>query len=237
MKIVALASALLFAAAGAAAAADALESETAPPAETAPYNWTGAYIGVQLGYGTGSGEGAYLLPGGARIETAFPEAKGALLGGQVGYNYQWGSVVLGLEGELSYSWADGTSDIRAFPSGAGPVAINENEFDYLGSITGRLGYAMDRTLFYAKGGVGFTKLSMSDIPNGGGFNASGSEALTGWTVGAGVEHALNDKWTIRGEYQFYRFDANLAVDEPAPFRVYDDDFDIHAVKIGLNYKF
>jgi outer membrane immunogenic protein len=117
------------------------------------------------------------------------------------------------------------------------VATTHSEIDYLGSITGRLGYAVDRVLFYAKGGVGFTRLEITDIPLGGGFNASGEESMAGWTLGGGVEYALNDNWTLKGEYQFYRFSADVALDNPALFRTYDDDFDIHAVKIGFNYKF
>ena len=235
MKSTALAIALVSLAAGTASAADVVASEPVPTSVGAPFVWTGGYIGLQLGYSKGSGEGAYLSPGGVRAETASPDARGALLGGQVGYNHQWGSMVIGVEGELAYSWADGTSDVVAFPVPGAAIATNDNEFTYLGSITGRLGYAMDRTLFYAKGGVGFTKLSMSDTEVA--LNASGSESLTGWTVGAGIEQALNDKWSIRGEYQFYRFDANLALNEPVLFRTYDDNFDIHAFKLGFNYRF
>lgn len=235
MKSTALAIVLVSLAAGTASAADVVASEPVPTSVGAPFVWTGGYIGLQLGYSKGSGEGAYLSPGGVRAETASPDARGALLGGQVGYNHQWGSMVIGVEGELAYSWADGTSDVVAFPVPGAAIATNDNEFTYLGSIAGRLGYAMDRTLFYAKGGVGFTKLSMSDSEVA--LNASGSESLTGWTVGAGIEQALNDKWSIRGEYQFYRFDANLALNEPALFRTYDDNFDIHAFKLGVNYRF
>ncbi|MCX8570430.1 outer membrane protein [Aminobacter sp. MET-1] len=237
MKSTALAIVLVSLAAGTASAADVVASEPVPTSVGAPFVWTGGYIGLQLGYSKGSGEGAYLSPGGVRAETASPDARGALLGGQVGYNHQWGSMVVGVEGELAYSWANGTSDIVSFPVAGGPIATNDNEFTYLGSITGRLGYAMDRTLFYVKGGVGFTKLSMSDISLANTVNASGSETLTGWTVGAGIEQALNEKWSIRGEYQFYRFDANLALNEPALFRTYDDNFDIHAFKLGINYRF
>lgn len=234
MKSVLLASTFLLAAAGAAMAADAVASDPV----AAPYSWTGFYAGVHAGYSWGSGEGAYLTPAGVRIETAYPEARGALLGGQIGYNHQWGSFVLGLEGDLSYSWADGDSGIDNFASGADVGAHNETEYTYLASITGRAGYALDRTLFYAKAGIGFTKLEMSDVVNATGFvNSRGSDTLTGWTIGGGVEHALNDKWSVKGEYQFYRFSGDVALNDPAPFRTYDDNFDVHAIKIGLNYKF
>jgi len=233
MKAVLLASSILFAATGAGVAADAVAADPV----AAPYNWTGFYAGVHGGYSWGSGDGAYPHPVIGRFETAYPEARGGLLGAQVGYNHQWGSWVLGLEGDLSYSWADGSSRINEFPAETDNGARNDNEYSFLASITGRAGYAVDRTLFYGKAGIGFTRLEMSDFTDPNTFNSRGSKTLTGWTIGGGVEHALNDKWSVKGEYQFYHFSGDVALDDPIPFRTYEGDFNVHAVKIGLNYKF
>jgi outer membrane immunogenic protein len=233
MKSVLLASTILLAATGAGLAADAVASDPVVSA----YSWTGFYAGVHGGYAWGSGDGPYPDAAGVRFETAYPEAQGGLLGAQIGYNYQWGSFVLGLEGDLSYSWADGSSRINIFPAGTDNGGYNETEFTYLASITARAGYAFDRTLLYAKGGIGFTRLEMNDYDDPAIFNARGSETLTGWTIGGGVEHALNDKWSVKGEYQFYRFSGDVAVNDPVAFRTYEGDFDVHAIKIGLNYKF
>ncbi|QOF70716.1 porin family protein [Aminobacter sp. SR38] len=233
MKSVLLASTIFLAATGASMAADAVAADPV----AAPYNWTGFYAGVHGGYAWGSGDGPYPDAAGVRFETAYPEADGGLLGVQVGYNHQWGNWVLGLEGDLSYSWADGSSGIEIFPGGGDAGGHTDSEFTYLASITGRAGYAFDRTLLYAKGGIGFTRLEITDYDNPASFNARGSKTLTGWTIGGGVEHALNDKWSVKGEYQFYRFSGDVAVNDPALFRTYEGDFNVHAVKIGLNYKF
>ena len=238
MKKILLGAAFLIAVASSAMAADVVIVDPAPQVPViSSYNWSGVYVGAQAGYSWGSGDGAYLDPTGFRDETAHPEADGFLLGGQIGYNYQWGAFVLGVEGDLAYSWADGNSDIDFFPDGGDAGAFNENEYNYLASITGRLGYAFDRTLIYAKGGVGFTELEMSDVGAGGFVAASGSKSMTGWTIGGGVEHAFTDNWTLKGEYQFYRFSDSVSLDDPDAFRVYDDNFDVHALKIGFNYHF
>jgi outer membrane immunogenic protein len=231
---IAIALAIILGASGAALAAD--PAAEIPVAST--YNWSGAYAGLHTGHSWGDGDGVYLV-GGIQVETANLNADGFMLGGQVGYNWQFGSVVAGIEGDLAFSNADGNDNIFGFPGGVAPVATTHSEIDYLGSITGRLGYAVDRALFYAKGGVGFTRLEITDISLGGFNNASGKESVAGWTLGAGVEYALNDNWTVKGEYQFYRFSPNLTLLNPGgtEFRTYDDNFDVHAIKIGFNYKF
>jgi outer membrane immunogenic protein len=198
------------------------------PVPESVYNWSGAYIGLHGGYSRGSGDEDDYLGG----ETAHPEADGFLLGGQVGYNYQWGAFVVGIEGDLSYSSADGEGDIEGVIN-----ARIKSEYNYLASVTGRVGYAVDRTLIYAKGGIGFTELELTDVALSGVVNGSGSESLTGWTIGGGVEHAFNDHWTIKGEYQFYDFSADIPTTVLFGGRVYDDDFNVHAIKVGFNYKF
>jgi outer membrane immunogenic protein len=226
--------AVFLATTGAAAAADL--ASKAPAHST--YNWSGAYAGLYTGYSWGDGAGAYFA-GGSRIETANLNADGFLIGGQAGYNWQFGSVVAGIEGDLAFSNGDGDGNIYTFPGGVGPVAITHAETNFLGSITGRVGYAADRALFYAKGGVGFTRLEITDISNAGFHNANGKESIAGWTLGAGVEYALNNNWTIKSEYQFYRFSPNVTLRDPVGgvFRNYNDDFNIQAIKVGFNYKF
>ena len=225
-----LAAAVFFAFSTPAMPADLAPAAAEPMTPVAlPYSWTGFYLGANAGYAWGQGDGSY--SDGVIFETAHPKADGALVGGQAGYNYQWGSWVLGAEAELDYSSATGTSPIDAFVP-----AHNDNALDYLGSATLRAGYAFDRFLVYAKGGVGFTQLKMKDF-DGGGYNAKGSGNLAGWTLGAGLEYALTDHWSVKGEYQYYRFDAKVALNDPSPFRTYDDIFTVHAIKAGVNYKF
>ena len=76
--------------------------------------------------------------------------------------------------------------------------------DYLASLRGRVGYAFDRTLIFATGGIAFTQFSAeADLCNGASLNAD--QSLTGWTVGAGAEYAFTDNWIGRLEYRYYDF--------------------------------
>lgn len=236
MKKLLLASVALAALSAAPAfAADAIVEEPVLPVG---FNWTGAYIGVHGGYSWGNGGTEYLLPAGALVERIDTDANGWLGGVQVGYNYQVNNWVFGVEGDIAVSGADAGNNI--FSLAGADVADVDVDSDWQASLTVRAGYALDRTLFYAKGGVGFADLELTDKVNVTGVvNAKGSDTAVGWTVGGGVEHAFNDHWTIKGEYQFYRLNADVALNTAAgvPFRIYDENFDIHAVKIGLNYKF
>ena len=154
---------------GSAFAADAVVDGPVPELV---YNWSGAYIGLHGGYSRGSGDERDYFPG---SEAAHPEADGLLIGGQVGYNYQWGAFVVGIEGDLSYSSADGEGSIENVATGVEVARIKSEYRRHLASITGRVGYALDRTLIYAKGGIGFTELEIKDVAFNGTVNGSGSD--------------------------------------------------------------
>ena len=237
MKTILLASTLLFVAAGSAFAADAVVYEPVPEAAPAGFVWTGGYVGLQAGYAWGRGAGYYHL--GALAEQAEIDNDGWLGGVQAGYNYQINNWVIGVEGDIAWSNAKSVNNIYRLDGT--DVADIHVDMDWLASLTARVGYAADRTLFYAKGGIGFTHMSLGDtFINGSPVFASGSDTVTGWTLGAGVEHAVTDKWTVKAEYQYYHFDAEIAVNRIADgvlWRTYDDNIDVHALKIGLNYKF
>jgi outer membrane immunogenic protein len=231
MKVQLLTTAMLLGLTGYSPAADPGVPLDEPPVT---FSWTGGYIGGQVGYAWSRGSGDYinispflpLLP-----ESTSVDGEGWLAGGQIGYNYQINNWVFGLEGELAWSDADGKNPVDNILGQVADLAVN---VDWLGSLTARAGFAVERTLFYGKAGVGFTEIDLEDSDS-----ATGSDTLTGWTLGAGVEHAFTDHWTMRGEYQFYSFDADIALHLPngTPFRNYDDVLDIHAIKIGVNYKF
>ncbi|MDP4593667.1 MAG: outer membrane beta-barrel protein [Beijerinckiaceae bacterium] len=143
----------------------------APAAMEAPvrgYNWNGFYAGVNVGYGWGSfSKGASNL---------FKSPTGAVLGGQAGFNYQTGSLVTGLEGDLYWS---GMSSRRNL---AGPIS-SKGEINWAGSLRARAGFAAERVLVYLTGGVAMGKLSarINDNLIPGIF--SSSDTRIGW-VGA-----------------------------------------------------
>ena len=195
---------------------------TKAPAYVAPiYNWTGFYIGAQVGgaFQGSSGYNATAGVVGTRDDSSF------IGGGVVGANYQFApNWVVGLEGEFN-----GLSNNRhTFTDATANTVSIKN--DWLASVTGRLGYTWGPGMIYAKGGVAFRD-------NGG--VTSNVVALvdrndTGYTVGAGLEYMFAPAWSAKVEYQYYNFDhTNVAfATNTASYRD-----DLHTVKAGINYHF
>lgn len=210
-KLLLLSAAFAFTASSAALAADAVEQipqapmavETMAPA----FSWTGAYIGVLGGYGWADGEGS---TAGA---TASDDFDGGRLGAFVGYNWELSSgFVAGIEGDVNYDWND--NDYAGIEVGS----------DFSGSVRGRVGYAMDRTLIYAAGGWTATNGYID------GQGVDESETFHGWTIGAGVDYAFTDNMFGRLEYRYNDYgDKNLGG--------INAEFDQHVVNVGLAVKF
>ena len=146
------------------------------------FSWTGFYLGGHAGLVTGNTTGD---PGlGGPLSTDY-SLNGALYGGQIGYNWQTGSTVLGVEGSFSGANIQGTTSC---------VAILEckRDIDWLATVVGRAGIAMDRSLLYAMAGVAWadvsTNVSIVGIPL-----LSGSETHVGWVAGFGFEHAFTNR--------------------------------------------
>lgn len=196
------------------------------------YNWTGFYVGGHIGYGWSKITGTDPLDG----TSADATLRGFLGGGQVGYNYQIGSWVLGIEGD--YSWAD-VKRTEADPLGLG-AGEAEVKHDYFATITGRLGYAFDRWLWYLKGGGAWTR-DKWDVTDGIGGTATGSFNRSGWLIGGGVEYAFWNSWSAKLEYNYLSFggqDQTLTTAgglgaTPAT----DVSAKTHLLKLGINYKF
>lgn len=217
----------------AAGAAVALAGNTADangPGKTAPFRWTGFYVGGQVGV--------------VMVDDAFGDADqrtfgsldahGGVVGGHLGYNYQAGLVVVGLEADVEWSNASGSG--RSFSVLGPALGSGDADLNWQGSVRGRLGWAYGPTLFYATAGVvwgnfdlGFTAIDRH------GF----SETLTGWTVGGGVETALLGKWTGRIEYRFTDYgDATRPfLVAPGVFHHQRHELESHSLRMGLSYKF
>lgn len=191
----------------------------APAVAAAPlFDWSGFYFGVAGGYGWGNS--SHSDAGGGANGSLDP--RGWLLGGTVGYNWQAGQTVLGIEGDLSWAGIDGSGS-----SAAGPLTTNLN---WLGTGRVRAGYAFDAYLFYVTGGAAFGKIEAANT----GFG-SGSETRIGWTVGAGVETMLSQNWTAKIEYLYVDLgDKNNYSTATGPVSV---SLTSHIVRFGLNYKF
>jgi outer membrane immunogenic protein len=222
----ALATAVSLAGLGAASAAD-MAVKARPPVPVAVYNWTGCYIGGSVGGKFASTRDTVFVPATANspassLDLGRGESDTWIAGGQVGCNYQTGKWVFGIEGDAHaqrWSRSQAIAGVLPFPFIAGD--IYELRSDWQASLRGRVGYAWDRTMLYATGGVAFTEVRAYTnwIPFGI-FPATltwDTKTLVGGTVGIGVEHAVTNNFTVglEGRYSYYgnqRFNAGpLAV--------------------------
>ena len=185
-----------------AAAADLNRGYTAPAPYSA-FSWAGPYIGANLGYQFGS------------VANSGADPNGFLGGLQVGYNWQSGQFVYGVEGDIQFSNADDTNGGRKFSN------------PWFGTVRGRIGYAWNNNmLFYGTGGLAYGETELQTL----GFTESHSHF--GWTVGVGAEAALTRNWSVKVEYLF----INLT-DERFALTGLDHDFESSLLRFGFNYRF
>jgi outer membrane immunogenic protein len=200
----------------------------APVAYAPPvYNWTGFYIGGNIG--GGFADSRWSDPFGGSHNTFSDD--GFIGGGQVGYNAQFNWLVLGVEGDFDWTNLKG--------SGTDSIGDSINtKTEWTSTATGRIGAAFDRLLVYGKGGVAFAqdRSTLNDVFGG---SASTSQTRTGWTAGAGLEYALDRNWSAKVEYDYLGFGSqtlNLAT--PAlPAYATNASLNVQEVKAGINYHF
>jgi outer membrane immunogenic protein len=208
---------------GTAAHAADLPVRSAPPAPivaAAPvFTWTGFYVGVNAGYGWNTNDDDVVIPGVGTFEA--DDEGGFVGGGQVGYNYQIGSFVLGLETDIQYA------DIGGDTNFGGILTGDDDDESWFSTVRARAGVAFDRALIYATGGLAYGEVSN-------GFTSS-DDVSVGWTIGAGVEYAFTNNLTAKVEGLY----VNLEQDDddlPAIAGV-SDETEFGVVRAGLNYKF
>ena len=221
--------------------------------------WTGFYFGGNAGAGFGEGPNSVDLDGfnyfaDNRVSGEVTDVgtdSAFIGGGQIGFNYGFNRWVIGIEADLSAfdfqaakipdsSKADWGSDTR--------VSV---EMNWLATLRGRLGVAMDRWLIYGTGGVAFSdgEYRNHDFcnavpPCGGGLIDAKGDMGAGWTVGGGAEFALMSNWTAKAEYLFVRFDreeysgkAHYLDGSSEMYRFSSSPAEFNIVRVGLNYKF
>jgi outer membrane immunogenic protein len=158
----------------------------------APFSWTGFYIGASGGYAWGDSDWTDL--GGLGSNVKFNDLKGAIGGGQVGYNRQNGPLVLGVEGTI-------TSGIDQ--SGRVLSATLGTDVKWMATAVGRVGYAFGNSLAYAKGGYAAAGIEING--DNGVETFTHRELHNGWTVGGGWEYAFTRNLSLGVEYNFYDF--------------------------------
>ena len=245
------------------------------------YNWSGFYVGGNIGYSWGhaatdgnqTGTQSVseftaitniLIPG-FPVVTTLPttplsgraNVNGFIGGGQAGYNWQRGTWLFGLEGDIQGSGERGSSDVCAITAGCatGTGLFTANyQLDWFGSVRGRIGFLpTDRVLLYATGGLAYGGLSATAplIPLSWGSNG------VGWTVGAGAEAAIDHNWSIKLEYLYMDLgdvgdgttSATTVVTQPGvPIRrttvttttftsAFGTRFTDNILRVGVNYRF
>jgi outer membrane immunogenic protein len=249
-------------AAGAASAAD-LPRRTAPAAPYAAmpvFTWTGFYIGLNAGYNWSDNKstvtfnpsaaipaatGVALLPG--RFNTG---GDGFIGGGQIGYNYQMGQFVVGLEADISFlDNKKNASFVSPLVGNFVGVSSAQSELEYLGTVRGRLGFAFDRALVYATGGLAYGEIKSNTAftVNNGTLNWAGSKSdtRTGYAVGGGIEYAFTNNLSAKVEYLYYdlgKYSYRANPVNPAALAT-GASYDIRQetkgsiVRAGLNYRF
>ena len=223
----------------------------APAAPTA-YDWSGFYLGVHVGYATGTSEWSATQPGGTSnlagsldLFNSFDAFRGTgsyFTGLQAGYNYRSPSrFIFGAEADIAApNTIAGTSAIWSVPTGQAEYGETVLQS---GTVRGRIGYAFDQWLFYATGGVGWTydQLTLgqiSGVPTGGsampGTNESDLLWRFGWAAGAGVEVGITSNWSAKLEYLITDF-GRTSVTFPGAAQRFDSDLLMQSLRVGVNY--
>jgi outer membrane immunogenic protein len=285
IAIVAAGAAVAFTQIAAAADMPVKAPRYAPTPPPAVYSWTGFYVGGNAGFSWGNADTdfnaapttvnvinnppivAVDIPGFVGSESVKPQ--GVIGGGQIGYNWQFApNWVAGVEADIQGSGEKAGNSFSipfsfTVPGGAGSALVAgtavtdyEAKISWFGTVRGRIGYAWDRVMLYATGGLAYGEVQLAGtrtvsgvvlgLPLSATTTALGhSQVNAGWTVGAGVEAALVGNWTWKAEYLHVDLGSLDDPDAPAPritsvsggqtptHTSYTDDI----VRVGLNYKF
>jgi outer membrane immunogenic protein len=249
---------------GPAFAAD-MAVKAALPAPAPAYSWTGWHVGVTAGYGFGSADPSLAFNNAELtvVDSFFAPAPstlhphGFIGGGEIGYDYQSGNYLLGLETDLSYA------DVRGSGSATGPAYIGgllntavTSRLDWLGTVRGRLGVLpTSNLLLYGTGGFAYgglktttvgTNLAAAPPCNGVGlavYCASGAttSVAVGWTVGGGLQYALAPQWLVKAEYLYVDLGKQSAtypdLDVAGGLVTSTTTFRLNVVRGGLDYRF
>jgi outer membrane immunogenic protein len=210
---------MIIAACSSAYAADLPRKAPVQPITPPPlYTWTGFYVGVNLG-------GAWTNTSSGTIDS---DLSGVIGGGQIGYNWQAGQILLGIEGDFQGSGQSGSGSTTI----GGVTFATDSKIPWFATLRGRLGYVNGPWLIYATGGAAWLKyeLDVSAL----GASVSDHTTQSAWTVGGGVEWMFFPKWSAKLEYLYIDTDSTSVT-------LFGTTFDARAkqniVRAGVNYHF
>jgi outer membrane immunogenic protein len=206
-----------------------------PPRPVAPiayappvYNWTGIYFGGHIGGGYAGSSWSDPITGSGNDNF---NTWGFLGGAQVGGNIQFNRLVLGVEGDFSWT------TIKNKGSDSIGDTLNTS-VPWTSTVTGRVGAAFDRLLLYGKGGLALAQ-DNSSLTDHAGSSSGTSFMRTGWTAGAGLEYALDGNWSAKIEYDYLGFGSKaLNFDTPLLGPITSSStLNVQEVKAGINFRF
>jgi len=210
-----------------------LEILKTPPLVIPSPRWNGFYVGINGGGGLGPSSQTLTVDPLIAIlgvsTTGDYKVTGALLGATLGYNYQAGSWVFGVEGDIDWSSIGGqvTGPVMGIP------ATFQTQLSWLNTFRARVGYAFGPVLPYVTGGGAFGGVRATDsitIPDTGFVLGGLSDVRLGWTAGAGLEYALNQSLSVKAEYLFVDLGSDILVLDDVTFRA-------HLIRGGINWRF
>lgn len=238
MKKFLISTALAFSMAAPALAADM--AVKAPPPAPLPviYNWSGFYIGANGGWGESHNCWDFVFIAAPVFSDGCRDRSGGLFGGQVGYRWQTGQFVFGLEAQGD--WADlNSSRISLFD----PTLSTRVKTDGIGLFTGQLGWAWNAALLYVKGGAAVTdnRFDIYNTATGVGL-VSSSATRWGGTLGVGFEYGFSPNWSFGVEYDhLWMGTANNSFTTPDPrlAGILNDRIrqDVDMLTLRVNYRF
>ena len=221
-KSLLLASCALVALSVAATAADLpARTNAAAPSPALVGNWSGFYVGAQVGYGWGTASIPWAVNPPYTNWQPSADQPGAMGGLHIGYNHQLGRYVLGIEADAELTnqrGKDGDSD---------PNAVEQN---HKGSIRARAGAVMGSALIYATGGIAFLSADATRQAT----SEKVGTSYTGWTLGAGTEYMLSRNWSARAEYRYEDFGHTDMAFAGYGMRISPRT---HGIRLGVSYRF
>lgn len=232
--------AAIFVAAGSASAADL---GARAPVYKAPvplaYNWTGFYVGGNAGLGVGAGDSALTIPAFPNNERFTRGGAGGIAGLQGGYNWQFGNWVVGAEADIQWSGVRG-GDTCVLGCFGGTATTIGTALDWFGTVRARVGYATGPVLAYYTGGFAYgdTRTTIAQGIAAPATSVTLDQTRTGWTLGSGVEAALDGNWTGKIEYLYVDLGSSAnALTIAGVATTYSADYRYHVFRAGLNYRF
>ena len=210
----------------------------APPMIAAVYDWSGFYIGANGGWGSSRNSWDSATPFAVGPEGSH-DATGGTVGGQIGYRWQTGTWVFGLEAQGDWADLKGSNNSVLFPG----IFTNESKIDAFGLFTGQVGYAANNVLFYVKGGAAVTadRFRVITTPPPSTLVATTSDDTRwGGTIGAGLEFGFAPNWSAAVEYDhLFMQDRTVTFTAPATGLFFGSDRirqDVDLVTVRVNYR-